>query len=190
MIPKCYNRTNLTLRMSMSAVLEIQDLHVSVSDKPVLKGVNLTIRQGEVHALMGPNGTGKSTLAYSLLGHPGYTVTQGKIIFDGEDILGLPTDVRRSAWKIGCAGDACDIDVALGVHRHIAEQFPVRAAEIGGELQCVLRRLRGRGATGGHYGQPNRDEVKAKSHTVCFQRLLKVTRRDRNAAENCPRWCR
>jgi Fe-S cluster assembly ATP-binding protein len=78
----------------MASTLEIQDLHVSVDNKPVLKGVNLAINQGEVHALMGPNGTGKSTLAYALMGHPGYNVTGGKIIFDGQDLLGLAPEER------------------------------------------------------------------------------------------------
>ena len=61
----------------MTTVLEIRNLHVSVADKQILNGVNLTVKQGEVHALMGPNGTGKSTLAYALMGHPNYTVTAG-----------------------------------------------------------------------------------------------------------------
>jgi Fe-S cluster assembly ATP-binding protein len=80
--------------VDMPSILEIQDLHVNVGDKPLLKGVDLTIRQGEVHALMGPNGTGKSTLAYTLMGHPEYIVTKGKILFDGADILALPTEER------------------------------------------------------------------------------------------------
>ena len=78
----------------MSSVLEIRNLHVSVEDKPILKGVNLTVRQGEVHALIGPNGTGKSTLAYTLMGHPGYTVTAGQVIFKGVDVLDLEPDER------------------------------------------------------------------------------------------------
>ncbi len=78
----------------MTAVLEIRNLHVSVEDKPIIKGLNLTIRQGEIHALMGPNGTGKSTLAYTLLGHPNYTVTAGQMIFKGVDLLELEPDER------------------------------------------------------------------------------------------------
>jgi Fe-S cluster assembly ATP-binding protein len=78
----------------MPIVLEIQNLHVNVGEKPLLKGVDLIVRQGEVHALMGPNGTGKSTLAYALMGHPGYTVTEGRILLDGADILALPTEER------------------------------------------------------------------------------------------------
>lgn len=76
------------------AQLDIQNFHVSVNDKEILKGVNLKINLGEVHALMGPNGSGKSTLAYSLMGHPGYEVTKGEVNFDGEDILGLKPDER------------------------------------------------------------------------------------------------
>ena len=80
--------------VDMPSVLEIQDLHVNIGEKSLLKGVDLTIRQGEVHALMGPNGTGKSTLAYTLMGHPGYSVTKGKVLLDGADILALPTEER------------------------------------------------------------------------------------------------
>ena len=74
--------------------LVIQDLHVSINDQEILKGVNLTVRQGEVHALMGPNGTGKSTLAYVLMGHPSYEVLQGEAIFNGVNILELEPDER------------------------------------------------------------------------------------------------
>ncbi|MFM7795996.1 MAG: Fe-S cluster assembly ATPase SufC [Candidatus Nitrosotenuis sp.] len=76
------------------AVLEIKDLHVQREGKSILKGVNLKTGPGEVHAIMGPNGPGKSTLAYTLLGHPKYEITQGKIIFDGEDITEASTDER------------------------------------------------------------------------------------------------
>src|SRR5689334_6419518 len=78
----------------MGAALEIRNLHANVEDKPILRGVNLTIRQGEVHALMGPNGSGKSTLANVLLGHPAYVVTEGEVIFDGKNILELEPDER------------------------------------------------------------------------------------------------
>jgi len=78
----------------MVAALEIRNLHVSVEDSPILKGVNLTIKQGEIHALMGPNGSGKSTLANVLMGNPAYEVTAGQIIFDGKDILDLEADER------------------------------------------------------------------------------------------------
>jgi len=72
----------------------INNLHVSIEGKEILKGVNLTIPQGEVHAIMGPNGTGKSTLAYTLMGHPSYLVTAGEVIFKGQNILELDPDAR------------------------------------------------------------------------------------------------
>lgn len=80
--------------MEETILLRIEDLHANVEGKPILKGVNLTIRDGEVHAIMGPNGSGKSTLSNVLMGHPKYAVTQGKIIFKGEDISGLSVDER------------------------------------------------------------------------------------------------
>jgi Fe-S cluster assembly ATP-binding protein len=74
--------------------LEIRNLHVSIDGKEILKGVNLNVKQGEVHALMGPNGTGKSTLAYALMGHPSYQITEGEVWFKGENIVGLAADQR------------------------------------------------------------------------------------------------
>lgn len=74
--------------------LSIRNLHVSVEGKEILKGVDLTVHKGEIHALMGPNGTGKSTLAYALMGHPNYEVTQGEVWFKGQNILELESDER------------------------------------------------------------------------------------------------
>ncbi len=78
----------------MSSLLKITDLHVSVADTPILKGVNMEIRQGEIHALMGPNGSGKSTLAYALAGHPNYAITAGSIEIDGANITELAANER------------------------------------------------------------------------------------------------
>ena len=78
----------------MTATLEISDLHVAVEDTKILKGVDLTVGQGEIHALMGPNGTGKSTLAYALLGHPRYDVIQGQMLFNGRDLEDMEPDER------------------------------------------------------------------------------------------------
>jgi Fe-S cluster assembly ATP-binding protein len=79
------------------ADLEIKNLHVSAADKPILKGVDLHVRSGEFHALMGPNGSGKSTLANAIMGHPNFEVTDGQILFDGEDITEADPDVRSRA---------------------------------------------------------------------------------------------
>jgi len=76
------------------SVLEIRNLHVSIEQKEILKGVSLAVTQGEVHAIMGPNGTGKSTLAYTLMGHPNYTVTEGEVTFKNQNLLDLATDER------------------------------------------------------------------------------------------------
>jgi Fe-S cluster assembly ATP-binding protein len=74
--------------------LEIRDLHVQADDKQILKGVDLTVRPGEIHALMGPNGSGKSTLANAIMGHPSLEVTQGQILFGGQDVTEAETDER------------------------------------------------------------------------------------------------
>ncbi len=78
-------------------MLEIKNLHVSVEGKEILKGLNLSINAGEVHSLMGPNGSGKSTLASVLAGREGYDITDGQILFHGEDLLELNAEER--AWK-------------------------------------------------------------------------------------------
>ena len=76
------------------AELSIHNLHVSIDGKEILKGVNLTVKPGEVHAMMGPNGNGKSTLAYTIMGHPAYTVTEGEVCFEGKNLIDLEPDER------------------------------------------------------------------------------------------------
>ncbi len=86
--------------MNIMATLEVKDLHVAVKDeeskkeKEILKGVNLSMKTGEIHAIMGPNGTGKSTLSQTIMGQPGYRVTQGDILLNGESIVDMPVDER------------------------------------------------------------------------------------------------
>ena len=77
-------------------MLEVKNLHVKVDGKQILKGVNLVVNKGEVHAIMGPNGSGKSTLSYVMAGKPGYEATEGQVLLDGEDILGMPSDERAA----------------------------------------------------------------------------------------------
>ena len=76
------------------AVLEIKNLHVSIEDQEILKGLNLTVKQGEIHALLGPNGAGKSTLGYAITGHPKYEITGGEVLLNGEDLLEMEPDER------------------------------------------------------------------------------------------------
>lgn len=75
-------------------MLEIKDLHASINGKEILKGINLTVKEGEVHAIMGPNGSGKSTLSNVLVGHPAYEVTKGSVTFGGKDLLALSPEDR------------------------------------------------------------------------------------------------
>jgi Fe-S cluster assembly ATP-binding protein len=75
-------------------ILMVEDLHAETDGKKILNGINLQVREGELHAVMGPNGSGKSTFANVLLGNPGYTITSGKIVFKGDDVTYLPSDAR------------------------------------------------------------------------------------------------
>jgi Fe-S cluster assembly ATP-binding protein len=77
-------------------LLEIKNLHVEVDGKQILNGLDLTVEKGSVHAIMGPNGSGKSTLAYVLAGKDDYVVTEGQVLFDGEDVLAMPPDERAA----------------------------------------------------------------------------------------------
>ncbi len=111
--------------------LVIKNLHVYVDDKEILKGVDLIIRQGEIHAIMGPNGTGKSTLAYALMGHPGYKVSDGEVIFHGKDLLELEPNERSHLglflafqYPVAVPGVtvANFLRTALNAHRKAADQ--------------------------------------------------------------------
>ena len=81
----------------MPPVLTISDLHASIEGKPILNGISLTVKEGEIHAIMGPNGSGKSTLVSTLMGHPKYKVTKGKVLFRGKDLLAMKPDERARA---------------------------------------------------------------------------------------------
>jgi Fe-S cluster assembly ATP-binding protein len=111
---------------------EIQNLHVSIDDKPILKGVDLVLRKGEVHALMGPNGSGKSTLANAIMGHPKYTVTDGKILMKGENILEMEPDERARKGLFLAFQYPCEVPgvrmsnfLRLAVNARVGKEFEV-----------------------------------------------------------------
>ncbi len=114
-------------------LFEIEDLHVSVEDTEILKGVDLVIHRGEVHALMGPNGSGKSTLANSIMGHPRYKVTQGTVLFKGNDILSLTPDKRAQLglflafqYPVGIPGVVMGNFMRSAMKARRGEDVPVR----------------------------------------------------------------
>ncbi|EAC8009569.1 Fe-S cluster assembly ATPase SufC [Listeria monocytogenes] len=116
------------------ATLKIQDLHVEIEGKEILKGVNLEISTGEIHAIMGPNGTGKSTLSSAIMGHPKYEVTQGTITLDGEDVLEMEVDERARAGlflamqypsEISGVTNAEFIRTAINSRREEGDEIPV-----------------------------------------------------------------
>ncbi|EAD3747797.1 Fe-S cluster assembly ATPase SufC [Listeria monocytogenes] len=116
------------------ATLKIQDLHVEIEGKEILKGVNLEISTGEIHAIMGPNGTGKSTLSSAIMGHPKYEVTQGTITLDGEDVLEMEVDERARAGlflamqypsEISGVTNAEFIRAAINSRREEDDEIPV-----------------------------------------------------------------
>ncbi|EAG1178020.1 Fe-S cluster assembly ATPase SufC [Listeria monocytogenes] len=116
------------------ATLKIQDLHVEIEGKEILKGVNLEISTGEIHAIMGPNGTGKSTLSSAIMGHPKYEVTQGTITLDGEDVLEMEVDERARAGlflamqypsEISGVTNAEFIRAAINSRREEGDEIPV-----------------------------------------------------------------
>ncbi|EMK2911038.1 Fe-S cluster assembly ATPase SufC [Listeria monocytogenes] len=116
------------------ATLKIQDLHVEIEGKEILKGVYLEISTGEIHAIMGPNGTGKSTLSSAIMGHPKYEVTQGTITLDGEDVLEMEVDERARAGlflamqypsEISGVTNAEFIRAAINSRREEGDEIPV-----------------------------------------------------------------
>jgi Fe-S cluster assembly ATP-binding protein len=127
-------------------ILKIQDLHVEVDGKPILKGVDLTINAGEVHALMGRNGSGKSTLSYTLMGHPRYTVTKGKVEYRGKDLLAMTADERARdgvflafQYPVAIPGVSVSNFLRAEVKARRGTDIPVK--EFRKELKAVMAQL-------------------------------------------------
>ncbi|HEY0734280.1 MAG TPA: Fe-S cluster assembly ATPase SufC [Herpetosiphonaceae bacterium] len=129
--------------------LEIRDLHVQIEgeDKEILKGINLTVEAGKIHAIMGPNGSGKSTLAYTLAGHPRYEVTEGEVLYQGENVLDLEPDERSK----------------LGIF--LAFQYPVAVAGV-----TVANFLRA--AINAHRGEEGKDRRQTAIPVAEFRKQL------------------
>lgn len=134
--------------MSGQPYLKVENLHVSVEGTEILKGVDLEIRGGEVHAIMGPNGTGKSTLAAALMGHPKYEVTEGRAWLDGEDLLAMKVDERARKGlflamqypsEVPGVSNANFIRLALNARRGEGNEIPV--LQFHRELQKQMRAL-------------------------------------------------
>jgi Fe-S cluster assembly ATP-binding protein len=129
------------------AELEIKNLHVSAGDKPILKGVDLRVRSGEFHALMGPNGSGKSTLANALMGHPNFEVTEGQILFDGEDITGAEPDERARAglfmafqYPVAIPGVTVTkyLRMVINAHRETRGEEPISLKDFRKDVEAAM----------------------------------------------------
>jgi len=156
-------------------MLEIKNLHVEVDGKQILKGLDLTVEKGALHAIMGPNGSGKSTLSYVLAGKEGYVVTEGQVLFDGEDLLALPPDERAAKGvflafqyplEIPGVATMTFLRTALNAQRKkrgqeeiLTPEFLKRVREVAGKLdidQDMLRRGVNVGFSG---GEKKRNEI-------------------------------
>jgi len=137
---------------STAPLFEIRDLHVAVDGKNVLKGVNLMINKGEVHALMGRNGTGKTTLSYTLMGHPKYQVLSGKILLNGEDITALPPEERARKRLF------------------LAFQYPIAipGVSVASFLRASLKAIRGEELQPAQFRSVIKDELKKLSVPESF----------------------
>ena len=132
----------------MAPLLEIRNLHVRAADKEILRGLNLEVDRGEIHALMGPNGSGKSTLANAIMGHPNLEVTDGKILFRGEDITKADPDERARMglfmafqYPISVPGVTVTkyLRTVLNAHRAAREEEPVPLKEFRETVEAAMK---------------------------------------------------
>jgi len=126
--------------------LEIRNLHVRTEDREILRGVDLSVRRGELHALMGPNGSGKSTLANTIMGHPDYEVTEGEILFDGENILELAPHERSKlglflAFQYPVAIPGVSVANFLRMALNARREEPIKMKEFAEQLTRAVELL-------------------------------------------------
>src|ERR671936_1622623 len=129
------------------AELEIKNLHVTAADKQILKGVDLHVNQGEIHALMGPNGSGKSTLANAIMGHPNLEVTEGRILFRGEDVTEADPDERARAglfmafqYPVAIPGVTVTkyLRMVMNAHREARGEQPIPLKEFRTRVEAAM----------------------------------------------------
>jgi len=126
--------------------LEIRNLQVRIEEREILRGVDLTVRQGELHALMGPNGSGKSTLANTIMGHPGYEVTDGEILFNGENIVEMAPHERARlglflAFQYPVAIPGVSVANFLRLAINAQRETPIAMKEFGQRLGSAVELL-------------------------------------------------
>jgi Fe-S cluster assembly ATP-binding protein len=130
----------------VASQLEIRNLHVRTEEREILRGVDLVVRRGELHALMGPNGSGKSTLANTIMGHPGYEVTDGEVLFDGENITELAAHERAKlglflAFQYPVAIPGVSVANFLRLAINAQREEPIRVKEFGAQLRRAVELL-------------------------------------------------
>jgi Fe-S cluster assembly ATP-binding protein len=130
--------------------LEIRNLHVRAGDKDILRGVDLTVAQGEIHALMGPNGSGKSTLANAIMGHPNFEVTEGQVIWGGEDITEADTDERARLglfmafqYPVSIPGVTVTkyLRTVLNAHREARGEQPISLRDFAKDVKTAMQQV-------------------------------------------------
>jgi Fe-S cluster assembly ATP-binding protein len=157
------------------ALLEIKNLHAEVDGKKILNGIDLTVEKGQLHAIMGPNGSGKSTLSYVLAGKPGYTVTEGQVLLDGENLLAMDPDERAAKGvflafqyplEIPGVASMTFLRTALNAQRKRRGQpelstpeFIKRVREVAGKLEIEQEMLRRAVNVGFSGGEKKRNEI-------------------------------
>lgn len=157
------------------SMLEIRNLHATVAQREILRGIDLSVGEGETHAIMGPNGGGKSTLAYVLAGHPGYVVTEGSVTLNGEDLLAMEPDERAAAgvflafqYPVEIPGVATMtfLKSALNAQRKARGEpelstpdFVRRVREVSGRLNVTQEMLRRPLNVGFSGGEKKRNEI-------------------------------